>query len=265
MTTLRQRFRQGDVVLGQMVLELFTPGIGQMLAACGLDFVIFDMEHGRCDTSLLAEMIAACRGSGIFPIARVPDAAYAPLSRPLDVGALGVMVPRVESRAQAEDIVSQLRYAPDGRRGVALGIAHDLYRAGGPDFFSKINQEICVILLLETEKAFQNLDEIVSVPGVDVAWMGHYDLTVSMGIPAQFDHPRFLAAMDDLIAVCRRHGVAPGFLPPSPDSAVHWINQGFRAISLGSDIGVFLDGVRKFRAHVQSNVGLSNESKVGKA
>jgi 2-keto-3-deoxy-L-rhamnonate aldolase RhmA len=266
MTTFRQRLRQEEVLLGQMVLELFTPGIGPMLAACGLDFVIFDMEHGRCDISLLAEMVASCRGTGIVPIARVPDVAYAPLSRALDVGARGVMVPRVETRQQAEDIVSQLKYAPLGKRGVALGIAHDLYRAGSPDFFEKMNEEICVILLLETERAFQHLDEIISVPGVDVAWMGHYDLTVSMGIPAQFDHPRFLSAMDELVTVCRRYGVAPGFLPPSADSAVHWIEKGFRAISLGSDIGVFLAGVRKFRAHViESSSVISKKTKTGKA
>ncbi|MEA2262576.1 MAG: hypothetical protein QOJ51_5401 [Acidobacteriaceae bacterium] len=255
MTTFRQRLRQGDLVLGQMVLELFTPGIGQMLASCGLDFVIFDMEHGRCDISLLAEMVAGCRGSNIFPIARVPDVAYAPLSRPLDLGARGVMVPRVETRMQAEDIVSQLRYAPVGRRGVALGLAHDLYRAGNADFFARANEETCVILLLETVKAFENLEAIISVPGVDVAWVGHYDLTVSMGIPAQFEHPRFLAAMEELTTVCRRHGVAPGFLPPTPELAVHWISKGFRALSLGSDIGVFLDGVRKFRAHVLPSSG----------
>jgi 2-keto-3-deoxy-L-rhamnonate aldolase RhmA len=253
MTDFRQRLRQGDVLLGQMVLELFTPGIGQMLAATGLDFVIFDMEHGRCDISLLAEMLAGCRGSNIYPIARVPDVAYAPLSRPLDIGARGVMVPRVETRAQAEDIVSQLRYAPAGRRGVALGIAHDLYRAGNADFFAKANEEICVILLLETVKAFENLDAIISVPGVDIAWVGHYDLTVSMGIPAQFEHPRFLGAMEELVAACRRHGVAPGFLPSSPELAVHWLGKGFRALSLGSDIGVFLDGVTRFRAQVQSS------------
>jgi 2-keto-3-deoxy-L-rhamnonate aldolase RhmA len=265
MTMFCQRVRQGEVLLGQMVLELFTPGIGPMLAACGLDFVIFDMEHGRCDISLLAEMVASCRGSEIVPIARVPDAAYAPLSRALDVGARGLIVPRVESRKQAEDIVSQVKYAPLGRRGVALGIAHDLYQAGNPDFFAKMNEEICVILLLETEEAFQHLDEIISVPGVDVAWMGHYDLTVSLGIPAQFDHPRFLAAMEELITVCRRHGVAPGFLPPSPESAIHWIERGFRAISLGSDIGVFLDSVRRFRAQVvQSTSALSKDLKGGR-
>jgi len=251
MNDIRRRLKQGELLLGQMVLELFTPGIGPMLDACGLDFVIFDMEHGRCDIALLSEMIASCRGSKIVPMARVPDVGFAPLSRVLDLGARGVMVPRVETRQQAEEIVSQLKYAPMGKRGVALGVAHDLYRAGTPNFFAAANEEIAVILLLETAKAFENLDEIVSVPGVDIAWMGHYDLTVSMGIPAQFDHPRFLSAMDSLITACRKHDVAPGFLPPTAESAVHWINKGFRAISLGSDIGVFLDGVRKFQAHVQ--------------
>jgi len=250
MNGFRQRLRHGEVLLGQMVLELFTPGIGPMLAACGLDFVIFDMEHGRCDIGLLSEMVASCRGSDIVPLARVPDVNFAPLSRVLDIGAKGVMVPRVETRQQAEDIVSELKYSPQGKRGVALGIAHDRYRAGNADFFTEANEETAVILLLETAEAFENLDEIVSVPGVDVAWMGHYDLTVSMGIPAQFDHPRFLAAMDELVAACQRHNVAPGFLPPTPELAAHWISKGFRAISLGSDIGVFLDGVRRFRARV---------------
>ena len=107
-----------------------------------------------------------------------------------------------------------------------------------------------MIIQLESVKAFENLEAIVSVPGVDVAWVGHYDLTVSMGIPAQFDQPQFLQAMDDLVTACRKHGVAPGFLPPTPESAAHWISKGFRMISLGSDIGVFLDGMRKFRAYV---------------
>ena len=250
MSGIRQRLQSGELVLGQMVLELFTSGIGPMLAACDLDFVIFDMEHGRCDIALLAEMIASCRGSNIVPMARVPDLNFAPLSRVLDLGAKGIMVPRVETREQAEEVVRQVKYAPQGERGVAMGIAHDLYQAGSRKFFQKANEEIVVILLLETSKAFDNLDAIVSVPGVDIAWMGHYDLTVSMGIPAQFDHPQFLNAMDALVAACRKHGVAPGFLPPTADAAAHWIGKGFRAISLGSDIGVFLDGVRKFKAHV---------------
>ena len=254
MSALTQRLRAGEVVLGQMVLELFTSGMGPMLAAAGMEFVIYDMEHGRCDVGLLAEMVASCRGSSIVPMARVPDLHFQPLARVLDIGVGGVMVPRVETRAQAEEIVAQLKYAPTGRRGVALGIAHDLYQAGGPEFFARANDDTVVILLLETVKAFENLDEIVSVPGVDIAWMGHYDLTVSMGIPAQFDHPRFLQAMEALVASCRRCGVAPGFLPATPESAAHWIGKGFRALSLGSDIGVFVNGVRQFRKSVMDSL-----------
>jgi len=245
--TLRKRLRQGDLILGQMVLEFFTSGIGPILAASELDFVLYDMEHGKCDITMLAEMVASCRGNTITPMVRVPDFSFRPLSRVLDIGVRGVMVPRLETKQQAEEIVAQLKYAPTGRRGVAIGIAHDLYRAGGPEFFAQTNEEIIVILLLETAKAFENLEEIVSVPGVDVAWVGHYDLTVSLGIPTQFEHPRFLAAMEALVDCCRRHGVAPGFLPATAETAAHWIRKGFRVISLGSDIGVFQGAVRTFR------------------
>jgi len=254
MNRFKDILRSGGTVFGQMILELFTPGIGPMLDAAGMDFVIYDMEHGHCDIALAAEMIASCRGSSIVPMVRVPDLQWSPLSRVLDLGARGVMVPRVETRAQAERIVAQLKYAPEGCRGVALGVAHDLYSAGDASYFRKANEDTAVIFILETVTAFENLDQIVSVPGLDVAWMGHYDFTVSMGIPAQFEHPRFLEAMDSLVAACARHGVTPGFLPPSPDAAAHWIGKGFRAISLGSDVGVFLDGVRKFHAAVMDKL-----------
>ena len=250
MNAVKQKLSQGEVVYGQMILELFTPGIGAMLAECGADFVIFDMEHGRCDIALAAEMIASCRGLPIVPIVRVPDLRSAPLSRVLDLGARGVMVPRVETREQTEQIVAELKYAPQGRRGVALGIAHDLYRSSGADYFNQANDDTVVIALVETERAFENLDSIVSVSGVDIVWIGHYDLTVSMGIPAQFEHPRFLQAMDALVAACQKHGKAAGFLPATGADARHWIGKGFRAISMGSDVGIFKGAVRGYRSAV---------------
>ncbi len=250
MNPVKQKLADGGVAFGQMVMELFTPGIGPMLAAAGMEFVIYDMEHGRCDIPLVAEMIASCRGAGIVPLVRVPDSRTAPLSRVLDLGALGVMIPRVETRAEMEDCVAELKYPPAGRRGVALGVAHDNYRAGGPSYFPQANEDVLVIAILETVKAYENLHPIVSVPGLDVGWMGHYDLTTSMGIPGQFDHPRFLQAMDCLVAAANRYGKAAGFLPPNPAEAIRWLRNGFRALSLGSDIGVFLNGVRSFREAV---------------
>lgn len=247
---LKEKLRRGETVLGQMLLELFTPGMAQMLDRCGLEFVIYDMEHGRCDIALAAQMIDSCRGTGVAPMVRVPDLMQAPLSRVLDLGAVGVMTPRVETGRQIQDIVAQLKYAPCGRRGVALGIAHDRFRASEATYFARANSETMVIALIETARAFENLDEILSTPGLDVAWMGHYDLTVSMGIPAQFDHPRFLEAMDLLVDRCRHFNVAPGFLPATPGDAAHWIQKGFRMLSLGSDIGLYVNALTQFRKEV---------------
>jgi 2-dehydro-3-deoxyglucarate aldolase/4-hydroxy-2-oxoheptanedioate aldolase len=133
---------------------------------------------------------------------------------------------------------------------VALGIAHDLYKSQGAAYFEQANRDVSVIALVETARAFENLEQIVSTPGLDVAWMGHYDLTVSMGIPAQFDHPRFLEAMDRLVETCARHNVAAGFLPATAEDARRWIGKGFRVISLGSDIGVYMSALGSFRSQV---------------
>jgi len=169
MNPVKQKIQAGEVVLGQMVLELFTPGIGPMLAAAGMEFVIYDMEHGCCDISLAAGMIASCRGSNIVPLVRVPDSRMAPLSRLLDLGACGVMIPRVETRAEMEDSIAQLKYPPRGCRGVALGVAHDLYRASDASYLPQANEDTLIIAILETVRAFENLESIVSVPGLDIA------------------------------------------------------------------------------------------------
>jgi 2-dehydro-3-deoxyglucarate aldolase/4-hydroxy-2-oxoheptanedioate aldolase len=161
------------------------------------------------------------------------------------------MVPRVETREQMVQVVSQLKYAPEGQRGVALGIAHDHYCPGGPSCFAEANEDLLVIALIETATALKNLEEILSVPGLDVAWMGHYDLTVSMGIPAQFEHPAFLSAMDALVEASTRHHVAPGFLPAKPTDAAHWIRKGFRMISLSSDISLLMTALHDFRQNVE--------------
>jgi 2-keto-3-deoxy-L-rhamnonate aldolase RhmA len=252
MNPVKEKLRSGQVALGQIILELFTPGVAPMLAASGMEFVLYDMEHGRCDIGLLESMVISCRGTGIVPMCRVPDVNIVPMSRVLDLGVRGVMTPRMETREQMEETVKALKYAPQGRRGVALGVAHDLYRAGGAAFLPQANDDTMVIAIIETVKGLENIDGILSVPGLDVAWLGHYDLTVSMGIPAQFDHPRFLAAMDKIVETSRRYGVAAGFMAATPEDALHWIGKGFRAISLGSDVITYMSACRSNHQIVMS-------------
>ncbi len=254
MNRFKRKLAAGELALGHMLMELFTTAPARLAAEAGLDFLLIDMEHGRCDFSLLAQLLSAARGLDIDLIVRPPDLTARPLGRILDMGADGVMVPRVESAEDVRAIVQAVKYAPVGRRGVAVAVAHDDYRARGGDFFERRNAETIVIAIVETVAAFDNLEEILSVPGLDVAWMGHYDLTVSMGIPAQFDHPRFLDAMAHLTEGCRRRGVAAGFLPPSPGEAVRWAQAGFRALSLGSDIGIYAAALDGFLADFQERI-----------
>ncbi|MEJ7608280.1 MAG: aldolase/citrate lyase family protein [Bryobacteraceae bacterium] len=166
--SIKEKLVAGEVVFGQMVMEFFTPGLPYLLARHGLDYALFDMEHGRCDLALLSEMVFASRAAGIAPFVRVPDVAFAPLSRVLDIGVAGVMVPRVETPEQMRSIVSALKYAPEGKRGVALGFAHDDYHSR-PAYLAQANDVTLVIALFETAAAFDRLDEIVTTPGLDVA------------------------------------------------------------------------------------------------
>jgi 2-keto-3-deoxy-L-rhamnonate aldolase RhmA len=243
---LRARLRQGGVALGTMVFEFSSPGLPAVLATTGVDFVVYDMEHSGFGIETIKGLMAGNRGSEVVPLVRVPAAEYHFIARVLDAGAHGVMVPMVESRAQAERIVQAARYPPVGRRGAAFGVAHDDYREG--DVAEKIrqrNERTLVIAQIETEAGLMQAEEIIGVPGLDVAWVGHFDLTLSMGIPAQFDHPRFLAAMEEIVAVCRRHGVTPGVMATDVATAARWLDQGFRALAYSGDIWLLAAALRQ--------------------
>src|SRR4051794_9694010 len=187
--------RAGGVALGTMVMEFSTTGVARLAAEAGCDFVMFDMEHTGWGVETVRTLLATARAADVVPMVRVPATQYHFLARVLDVGAMGVMVPMVESEEQARQIVQFAKYPPNGRRGTAFGVAHDDYTDG--DVVAKIrssDEEVLLIAQIETVAGMESLERIAAVPGIDVLWVGHFDLTTSMGIPAQFDHPRYLAA-----------------------------------------------------------------------
>jgi 2-keto-3-deoxy-L-rhamnonate aldolase RhmA len=170
---------------------------------------------------------------------RVPGTHYHLIAPVLDAGAHGIMVPMVETAAQAKSIAAWCRYRPEGVRGLAFGIGHDEY-AGG-DAVAKMaaaNERTLVIALIETATGIANVDEIMAVPGIDVGWLGHFDLSNTMGITGQFEHPDFVAAVDRLVDACRRHGKTAGFLPQSPEMARAWVAKGFRCLGYSTDIAL---------------------------
>ena len=223
-----------------MVWEFGTRGMPKILEAADLDFVLIDMEHSTFDGERVADLLAMFKATPIAPFVRVPQRLYHFLARAMDAGALGVMVANVETAEQAREIVAAVKYAPMGHRGVGLGSAHTDYIVPDPaTYFRESNENTTVIAMIESPRGVANADAIAAAPGVDVLWVGHFDLTQAMGIPAQFHHPDFLDAIRKVIAAARGHGKVAGINPSVPDQAEEWIAAGFNAISWGNDVTIY--------------------------
>ena len=226
----------GKHAFGTMVFEFFTAGMPQIAKAAGAEFVLFDMEHSGVTIETLKGQIAACRGIGLVPMVRVPALQYHFIARCLDMGAMGIMVPMVETAAQAREIVSATRYPPAGRRGAAFNMAHDDYEPGSvPDKMAIANARTLVIALVETADGVAAVDDIAAVDGIDVVWMGHFDLTNFMGIPGQFEHPDYLRAVDKIVQAAARHGKVAGMMAADETWARTYLAKGFRIIAYGID------------------------------
>lgn len=243
--TLRRRVMAGEQVLGSMVFEFFSPGIAQVMKLAGAEYIIYDMEHTGLGYETLKAQVAYCRGLGVVPMARVPRSDYAFLARALDVGARGVMIPMVESAAQAQAIADATRYPPVGRRGAAFGFPHDDYEGGSPlDKINAANAENLVIAQIETERGLDAVEEIAAVDGIDVLWVGHFDLTNFLGIPGQFDHPKYLDALERVVKAGRKAGKGLGFMPADRVWAADYAKRGFNMLAVGTDHGLLMAGVK---------------------
>jgi len=239
-TQLRARLRKGGTALGQMAFEFFTPGLSQIMANAGAEFVILDTEHAGVGIDTIKSQVAYARGTGVAPIVRVTGTQYHLIAPMLDAGVHGIMVPMVETAEQARKIASWCRYRPEGVRGLAFGMPHDDYAGGGHvPKMKAANERTLVIALIETVAGIDNVDAIMATPGIDVGWMGHYDLTNAMGIDGQFDHPRYKAAVKKLVQACAKHKKAAGFLCGDVKTGRQYLKWGFRILCYGTDIAVY--------------------------
>jgi 2-keto-3-deoxy-L-rhamnonate aldolase RhmA len=226
----------GGRAYGAMVFEFFSPGLPQICKNAGAEFVLFDMEHTGLGFETLKTQFALCRGLAIVPMVRVPRGEYHFIARALDLGAMGIMVPMVGSAAEAAQIVACTRYPPAGRRGAAFGFAHDDYQGGNiRDKIDALHARTMVIPQIETAEGLANVEAIAAVPGVDALWLGHFDLTNFLGIPGAFQDPRYLAAVDRIVAACNSHGKAAAFIATDDAWARDYAKKGFRLFAYGLD------------------------------
>jgi len=236
---VRQKLLAGGTTFGTMAFEFFTPGLARILASAGAEYVILDQEHSGAGIDTIKAQVGFARGAGIVPLVRVPACEKDLICPVLDAGALGIMVPMVETPELAEAMVQWCRYRPLGRRGLAFGLGHDDYRPNpARATMDAANEAILTIAMIETTTGLQNVRRILATPGIDIGWLGHSDLSDSLGIVGQYDHPRFTEAEADILAAGRETGKPIGWLANDGPAAKAGIARGFRALCLSTDVGL---------------------------
>jgi 2-dehydro-3-deoxyglucarate aldolase/4-hydroxy-2-oxoheptanedioate aldolase len=241
---LKQLAASKELKVGNFIVEFATPGIGHILKEAGLDFAFFDMEHSGFGFETLKSAIRYFEAAGIPVIVRVPALENDMLARACDMGAEGLIAPMISTVAQAQAMVDAVKYFPAGKRGVGLQMAHDNYRAAPvAAALQAANDRTAVICLIETAEGASNVDGIAALPGVDGLWVGHFDLSVSLGFPGEFGHPKFTAAIEAIIAAAKKHNKALGRLVPNVEQGIACYRQGFDFICYSGDVWVLRDGL----------------------
>jgi 2-keto-3-deoxy-L-rhamnonate aldolase RhmA len=229
---------------GHFIVEFATPGIGHILKSAGCDFVLFDLEHSGFGFETVKSAIRYFEAADLPAIIRVPSREYHHIARAMDMGAEGLMLPMVGTAAEARHILDSMKYTPDGRRGVALQVAHDRYRPGAvTDKFGAANRRSTFFCQIETAEGVENADAIAALPGVDCLWVGHFDLSVSLGVPGQFGAKKFTDAIERIAAAAAKHSKSLGRLVPTVEQGIQLYNQGFDFICYSGDVWVLHDAL----------------------
>lgn len=243
---VRAKLLRGETAIGVMAFEFFTPGLAPVLAAAGAEFVLLDMEHSGAGIETIKAQVGFARAAGIVPMARVPFGLHHLIAPILDVGVMGIMAPIVESRAQAEEIANACRYRPLGRRGLGFGIGHDRYTGGdAAQKMAAANEAILTIALIESAKGVAAAAEILAVPGIDMGWLGHFDLSDSLGRPGDFADPTYRAAEATLKAAARAAGKPLGWVAANGADARAAMADGFACLCIGHEVAVLRDALTR--------------------
>ena len=251
MKFIRKEVLAGELSVGTW-LNLGSSLTAEMAGLAGLDWALIDLEHGSGGETQLLHQLQALAGTSAAPMVRIAWNEAPRFKRVLDMGASGVMVPYVNNAREAALAAAAMRYPPQGVRGVAKGPR----AAGfGPDFdqyFPVANDNVLTIVQVETAEAVEHAEAIASVEGVDVLFIGPLDLSASLGVPKQFDHPSFRDALKRVAEAARKAGKAGGALLAASDQIEQTVRDGFSFVAVGSDGGLVANGMRRLAGDVDA-------------
>jgi 2-keto-3-deoxy-L-rhamnonate aldolase RhmA len=238
--TFRQRVLRGDTLLGAF-LNLDSPAAAELCARAGFDWLIVDLEHGAGNEAGLVPVLTSIELTSTAPLVRPASGERIRIGRALDLGAIGIMVPRLDTVDEVRQAVSYLRYPPDGVRGVALLTRGARFGTVPHAEVKSLNQDVVGIIQIESAAAVRRVKEIAAIDGVDVLFVGPSDLSHSLGIPGQLEHEDYLAALDSVVAAASASGKSAGILLRQARDLKRHLELGFRFVGIGSDAGFVVD------------------------
>ncbi|PID55837.1 hypothetical protein CSB45_14095 [candidate division KSB3 bacterium] len=257
MKDLKEALRQGHNILGTMVINFTHPELARMLKVCGFDFFIVDCEHGSFDYSDVAGLFAIARECGIAPMIRIPELRREVVLKSMEMGAAGILLPQTETAEQAKILVSYSKYAPMGNRGVSLLRAHTGFEtiSNAREYMDTANDRTILLTQIESLRGLQNIDEILSVEGIDVAFVGPNDLTQSMGIMGQTEHPKYIEAIAAVIASARKHKKFSGIHVMTTTALQGYKKQGMTCNLWSNDVSMLMSAAREGIRQLQQAMG----------
>ncbi len=259
--TIKQALQAGGRVLGTCITDHTSPEIVTVFKAAGLDFFFIDTEHSVPSYRDIQTLVRAARGADVIPLVRVTQSEYFLIARLLDVGAMGIIAPRIQSVEEARRVADAMKFTPEGSRGYGLrGIINDYQYAGARAEMDSANRETMVVLQVESRECLEAVFEIAATPGVDALMIGPFDLSISLGIPGQFDDPVFWKAVDRVVEAAEKAGVAPGIHMGNAAQLKKAAERGMRFLVCGSDASVLLAG---YRGIVEEMAGGKGAGKTG--
>ena len=241
--SFRSRVLNRELLIGAF-LNMGSSVTVEIAAQSGLDWVLIDREHGVGGQDSLIHQLQAASAGPAPAIVRIPWNEPQHFKRVLDLGAAGIMVPYVSSAKEAEQAVASMRFPPRGVRGVAKLNRGSGFGQNFDEYFAHAHETLLTVVQIETVAAIASIDAIAGTDGVDVLFVGPLDLSVSLGIPQQFDHPRFKEAKATVAAAAEKAGKASGILLLTPDQIEPTLDTGFTFVALGSDSGQVVAGMR---------------------
>ncbi len=238
--------KEGKVQYGTNFGQIRSQEVLKMLAAAGFNWAFIDTEHGGFDQETIQDLCRIAAYVNFAPIVRVADLQYALIARALDCGAAGVIFPRVEDPELLAKAVSWTKFPPVGVRGFGLMPFHfDNEPVTMPQMIEHVNENTMVVLQIETKKAVDMREELLSVPGIDAVMIGPADLSISLGVPGDFQHPKVVEAMEAIRDSCNRRGIAPGTQTRTLPLAKFWRERGMRFLGCSSDVAMLFDRAKE--------------------